>query len=742
MATTSKFLQLSASILLEYVYADQSAINQPGNPYRLSTTTNPIWKSKNDHNNEDIIMNADSAEIIKYGEPIGTGNVRNRAYAYVDPYKSALLDIDRLDFYNDYDPSLTPTASLPINFTNEKAPVYDTIKLHLVQGFNFEQFQGFTFNVKIKRKDGKSINLANLVYNKTDTFETLNPSSFFFAGRIYASYVEIRVLSLYNLIYDYWLGTLDGDTVVERITEGLGVKRDQQIQFNFSWIRERRQFVGQDYIYLEENVAVDIPIQDQFESIAAEIKESENGDYIEFYATYKGDIIENFILDLNKNGYNYMLLHDLTVQEWIYDPDNNEYYWQNTSDLQLSQIDNYDLPNTFRPVIKNSSAVAFKIDYIVRLYNRNDNSQIWKRSSFVSYSAAKYGRKLQQINLGENPIKSVIYNKNVIKEIKINRISEPVLDNAKYITSFIDSTNVSISFDTVNDINASATGEQSSSFLGGKSSNIYQNGIGKILISDSYSYLKFVLYQRDPKTGSNAAINLSGIGDLILTFTSETGENFDIIEFPTNSVSKTSGEVVFRITEPEAKKILNFTNKKFKIYLKNQKGEKTFLYTGRFYNQDEWLTLSETDRITILENTISSLTESNSRLNTQVSDQSTLIDSLNKSISDSTSRTGLKDSIIDSLNTQVKNLNETISLLESKVLKDQNLLDALKKQQDERSKSLVIKTGESNSKKEQDLETNKASIQKTKLARTSGVSYSGITLRRISGVSGSGVAGF
>ena len=32
---------------------------------------------------------------------------------------------------------------------------------------------------------------------------------------------------LYNLIYDYWLGVLTGDTVVERITDFDGVKREQ-----------------------------------------------------------------------------------------------------------------------------------------------------------------------------------------------------------------------------------------------------------------------------------------------------------------------------------------------------------------------------------------------------------------------------------------------------------------------------------------------------------------------------------
>jgi hypothetical protein len=67
---------------------------------------------------------------------------------------------------------------------------------------------------------------------------------------------------------------------------------------------------------LHETTQFDITTQDQFSTVAAKIEESDNGDYIEFYGTYNGDIIEQFINDLNSNGYNYMLLHDLVISEY------------------------------------------------------------------------------------------------------------------------------------------------------------------------------------------------------------------------------------------------------------------------------------------------------------------------------------------------------------------------------------------------------------------------------------------
>jgi len=733
MATSSKFIGISSSVLLEYIYADQSEINTLGNPYRLSTTTNPIWKMRNAHDGQDIILNDDKNELIQIGLPLGTGNVRNRSFAYVDPYRAALLDIDKAIFYNDYDPDLTSTPFLPIIFQTPQSPVYDTVRLHLVQGFNYEQYQGLIFNLKALKKDGKLFNLANFVFNKNDTYETLNPNSFFFGGRIYDSYLEFKVLSLHNLIIDYWIGNLTGDTVVERITadvngKQIGIKREQSIQATFAWINERKKIDGQDYIYLHETTQFDLATQDQFSTVAATIKESDNGDYIEFYGTYNGLIIEQFINDLNSNGYNYMLLHDLVVSEYIYNSSSQSYYWAKTDELQISQTDNYDLANTFRPIIKNSSAIAYKIDYVIRMYNRNDNSQIWKASSLTSYSVAKYGRKLLQINLGQNPVQSVIYNKNVIKDIQLNRIVEPVLDNYKYITSFLDNTQISVSYSSISP-NVDTTTEKSSltkinksALISNNNSTIYGNGLARVLITNSVTFLKFVIFQKNSRNGQNIALNLSGIGELILTFTSNTGENVEIKEYPSTFTSKSKGEIVFRLTETQANTILGFSNRQFRIFLLNIKGEKTFLYNGRFYNNEEWMNISETNKIAGLEASINYFVSQNTGLHSQIKIQAdnltnalaqnqALTQQLNDysklnaqlsandaadaaqnqkltatnaaelaTISNLNQQIDSCHSTIDSLNSQVKELNAALHLAQSKILVEDGLISTLQGQ--------------------------------------------------------------
>lgn len=714
MATSSKYIQLSSSVLMEYVYADNSQVNVSGNPFRISTTTAPIWKMSNTHTNIDQILNSDSSEIISNGSPIGTGNVRNRSFAQLESYKTALLDIDKVVPYNDYDSQLTPTGSLPIVFTNPQAPVYDTIRLHLVQGFNFEQNEGLALTVKIKKANGKSLLLSNFVYNRSDVFETLNPSPFFFGGRVYDTYVEVRILSTYWLSYDYWLGTLTGDTVVEKITGGIGVERDQQIQVYFSWVKQYTTVDEQAYGIIQDTVAVDLPLRDQFESISAYIDEAQGADYVEFYAKYNSAIIEQFIIDLNQSGFDFILLHDLVQSEYVYDTSSSSYNWVKTNELQISQTVDYDQPNVYRPVIKNPSATAYKIDYVVRLYNRNDNSQVWKAASLISYETQKYGRKIGSISLGTNPIKSIIYNKQYTKEIKINKINEPVLGNTKYITSFIDATEISVSFDTIN-LDSNVQGNtnsltninnpaiQNSASTG----NIYTNGLARILIPDSVSFLKFVIYQKNAQ-GINSPLNLSGIGDINLTFTDNTGEKIEILEYPTNYTSKTRGEIVYRINEAETKNILGFTNRIFNLYLINDKGDKTFLYNGKFYSPTQWMDLQSNNKIVDLEYQIENLTNNNNSNLSTIQNQSSQINLLSEQIRSLTTQLGLSTSddasddatiiaqqntistlqstlnsnqtTIADLNNQVVNLTSQLSSNQAQLLQDQGLVSQLQNQ--------------------------------------------------------------
>lgn len=680
MPASSKYIQLSSSVLMEYIYSDQDVINIPGNQYRISTDTAPILKMSNGHNGKDQILNGDSSEFIQSGLPIGTGNVRNRSFAIIDPYRSALLDINKLVFYNDYDPLLTDTTNLPIIFSAPQAPVYDTIRLHLVQGFNFENKDGLVLSIKAKKKNGTPIILCNLVYNRRDVWETANPSPFIFGGRVYATFLEVRVLSLFNLITDYWLGTLTGDTVVERITDGNGVLRDQQISIDFAFVDSREIIDDQEFIKLIDAKTLDIRVRDQFETISGFIDESTDGDYIEYYATFNGSIIENYILDLNTSGGDYIILHDLIIFEYVFDPITQSYSFVKTDTLETVQTSEFDSPNFFRPIIKNSSAIAYRIDYTVRLFNRADNSQVWKIASMTSNDAAKYGRSLSRINLGSNPVQTKIYNQRVVKDFKINNIQPPVINSTKYITSLSTNINISITAESINPVIGSASDSlvQGESVLQGSNTSdlqVFSMGLGRILIPNSTVFLKFNMFQN--VNGNNQLMNLSGLGKLILSFSSNQGEDIEFENYPNSFTTTASGEIVFRLSEQSTERILRLNNRTFKIFLKNEVGDKTFLYAGEFFSISDSMTEQKNNKIISLEDQISdlggeiiTLTQISNAQQETVSKLITENKKLNTALSNSLSDDAIIKTqeelnrkyteIIEELQTQISNLNKNL----------------------------------------------------------------------------------
>jgi hypothetical protein len=65
----------------------------------------------------------------------------------------------------------------------------------------------------------------------------------------------------------------------------------------------------------------------------------------------------------------------------------------------------------FRPIIKNANtAISFTINYVLRLYNTVDATQIIKQASLTSFETQKYGRQMVQINLGVVPTVANVYN--------------------------------------------------------------------------------------------------------------------------------------------------------------------------------------------------------------------------------------------------------------------------------------------------------------------------------------------
>jgi hypothetical protein len=170
------------------------------------------------------------------------------------------------------------------------------------------------------------------------------------------------------------------------------------------------------------------------------------------------------------------------------------------------------------------------------------------------------------------------------------------------VTSFIDSTQVSVSFQLVENakvttVQPKSAGLSAASSTGGD--KVYPNGMARVFIPATTSYLRFVLRTSTPR--GDSLVNLHGAGKLRLSFSSGRGDEVEIDEYPSLFAAKGSGEAIFRVSELQAKSILALEDRTFSIFLVNEKGEKTFIYSGKFYSIPEYQELADNDRVTFVE---------------------------------------------------------------------------------------------------------------------------------------------
>ena len=606
MATNSSYIQLSASVLLEYQYRDQSSSTS-----NITTDLAPWYLMENEHDNSIAIFNNDNSTAL-------TGNVRTRMgtptdvtlaqYGYLQLANSTLL--------NDYDPLLTSSANLPVGFTATQVVSYDTVRLHLVQGFNYENNDGFQFRLAFDANDGKLVRYLNLAYKRENDYAQINPSPFLFGGKYYASFIEIKVPALYNLINEYMValnaGQPTADLPAVKLSGGSGPNPRALINADFTWIVSQKVINNQTYFYSYDFKSVDLPTLDQFANISAVVQQSTQGDYIELYAAYNGAIIDNYINQLNDApGNDYIILHDLNVYENVW-PAGGTVGWIKTGGLEFVQDSNYEDPIPYRPIIQNSSASAFRIDYTVRLYNRDDSSSIWKNASAQFNDALKYGKYLRRINLGTNPIQPKVYNKIVDKNLNFyGAVGAPSsLSNnpgyTQYVTSFLQSNNVVISAENAFIQRSPVTGQVQITSVGNSDSQtIWAQGLAKINMTSSDTFIKFVIYKGDPNS-TVQFMDLTGLGTIYLNFFADSGEINKFEKFSSPSISESSGEILFKVPAKDSQRISEYNKNQFTISSKIGDAESQ-LYAGSFIVPGKQVESLQERKITNLETKLKEL---------------------------------------------------------------------------------------------------------------------------------------
>ena len=431
---SSRFIQISEQILIEYVYTSQAT------PTTFNTATYPIELMRDANTKGTYFFNTDSVSAIM-------GNYRDISAVSNNEAKTQYVSLDT-DIgvpYNDYSPELTDSANLLQAFTPQLDVAYDKIRIHFISGFSFEGFDGIVFETLAPRRDGVMLNLSSINFLKTDT-PTFNPDPLLIADKLYATYIEWRVPSLFfmNNLFD----AAQPNGVAYKITEGQGFLGTPPITLKATGIYETIVENAYSFYEMQEINSVSILNRDIYDNLYAQVIQSEAGDYFELSGQVAGSSVSNFIAQLNSSGGQYMVFHEISVTEQV-----GQVFTQ-TSFQVISQDTDFDEPVLFRPIIKNAnSAVSFSINYVLRLYNKADATQIIKNAKLTSFDTQKYGRQMIQINLGVVPTVANVYNRinnDTGKQIVVGtggastsadtseQIVEKLVVKTSYVTTFRD----------------------------------------------------------------------------------------------------------------------------------------------------------------------------------------------------------------------------------------------------------------------------------------------------------------
>ena len=137
---SSRFIQISEQILVEYIYTDQAA------PTTYNTATTPVELMRDGYTSGTYFFNTDSVSAVM-------GNYRDISAASVNATRTQYVSLDTSVGvpYNDFDAEFTNSANLLQSFNPQLNVEYDSMRVHFVAGFNFESYDGIVFEALAPR---------------------------------------------------------------------------------------------------------------------------------------------------------------------------------------------------------------------------------------------------------------------------------------------------------------------------------------------------------------------------------------------------------------------------------------------------------------------------------------------------------------------------------------------------------------------------------------------------------------
>lgn len=469
---------------------------------------------------------------------------------------------------------------------------HDTVKIHIISGYNFDDVAGFLLQVRAQDNSTNMVDLSNFTYIKqTMALNSSNVIKFssntlFLGNRFYDKYIEFKIPSVQAL----------GEDDITTLGIALNIKQLSDVYIYYSTIptvQKDLTTLSNTYNLLEQSI-IQLPVISNADNFNVFMADSQAGDFIEFYATWNDTIIGQYMGDIESgriplytsnnpndnyeefsaiygdNAKKWVIIHELSIYEQF--PSMTGGSSLLSQKYTFTQDSDYSLPNYFRPILKNADiSSSYSIQYICRLSNRMDGTQIIRRASYSSTDTKKYGLNFTRLMV-ENLIPYKVFNK--LENEKANIVEGNLKPKTKYIKVFYDTTKV-----LVNEKN-----------------EVYPQGTGPLYLKNGDSLYKFKFEKYNETSSQRENVDLSGVYNYALVFVLDDGTKIEApISYSVN-MNSTLGELDFKITGDQIVELLKQKNNKYSIIVKNpDKSEYTF-YEGLYYsNYQSRSTISTTN---------------------------------------------------------------------------------------------------------------------------------------------------
>lgn len=579
---TSRYIQINSWALLEYEYSNEGVDSNISKIINKHTGANQFINNTDISENKNILDNT----------ALPINSQRNKWFhSDVDNTQSTYL------INNDYieieDPIEEPyTLNL----------LYDTIKIHIVSGFNLDGMDGLIAQCQFQCAPEGVIDMSSLVYfndNEKDLLK-FNSSPIFLGDRMYDKTIEFKIPAL-SYIKSL---TLENDFSNIFCKEDSQIKKDGLILFSLYEI-DKTEINNLNEIFLSTGNKYEVSFlsEDVYSNLSGIIKESNTGDYFEYYAAYNNNIedFNNYINNLNAkfNGREiWVVSHLLEVYEYI---NGIEVKTDNITNFQNT---NFGIKNKYRPIILNTGADSFEIKYTMRLLNSDNGQQLIRKANIINTNPNKYGENISKINIGASNIK--VYNRvesgdNIDVTSAINHIdSMPIIfdkpDNiievpgepgeptiiyktkyeniikTKYIPTYYNQTNISLS----------TTGNNAQEL----NNNIFGQGSAILFLNEYDNIIRFKLYDKKINKAEFNTLNITTFSNIRLSFILDDGQKIYIKQTKSYDIDPLAGEIEFLINSDISYKLLNIKDKRFFIISDSEDGQadESVVYQGIFEN--------------------------------------------------------------------------------------------------------------------------------------------------------------